>query len=82
MSKAKILELCNDFSDYINGKKAIPEKFLKTDPLRKFAADDPIYEMYARYKNGPKDIDPNNIFPKNSNDSIRNKIGPMNLKMA
>ena len=74
MSKAKILELCNDFSDYINGKKAIPEKFLKTDPLRKYAAGDPIYEMYARYKNGPKDIDPNNIFPKNSNDSIRTRV--------
>ena len=37
MSKERIIELFYDFEDYINGKKDIPEKFLITDPLRKFA---------------------------------------------
>lgn len=70
MSKEKILEVFYDFSDYINGKKDIPKKFLKTDPLRKYAEGDPIsniiYDMYKRYKNGPQDIDPNNLSSKNN----------------
>jgi radical SAM superfamily enzyme YgiQ (UPF0313 family) len=70
MSKEKILEVFYDFSDYINGKKDIPKKFLKTDLLRKYAEGDPmsnvIYEMYSRYKKGPQDIDPNNLSSKNN----------------
>ena len=69
MSKEKTIELHDNFSDYINGKKDIPKKFLTTDPLRKYAQGDPIseqiYELYARYKNGPTNIDTNNISSKN-----------------
>ena len=56
MSKEKIMELYADFSDYINGKKDIPKKFLVEDKDRKYAEGNPIYEVYERYKNGPKDI--------------------------
>ena len=63
MSKEKTIELWSNFADYINGKKEIPKKFLKTDPLREFAKNNPtaelIYGLYESYKNGPKDINPN-----------------------
>ena len=32
----------------------IPEKYLESDPDRKYAIGDPIYEMYTAYKQGPK----------------------------
>ena len=75
MSKEKTIELWSNFTDYINGKKEIPKKFLKTDPLREFAKNNPtaelIYGLYESYKNGPKDINPNNIFPKNNINPIQ-----------
>ena len=64
MSKEKILELYSDFKNYITGKKAIPEKFLKNDPSRRYADNDEIYNLYEKYKQGP--IDPVLIKPKNS----------------
>jgi hypothetical protein len=70
MSNERIIEIYNDFSNFLSGKKEIPSKFLKTDPLRKYAEDNEvasaIYEIYARYKNGPKDIDPNDLRKNNS----------------
>ena len=78
MSKERIQELYFNFSDYINGKKDIPKKFLETDPLRKFAANDPIAELiygkYQSYKNGPKDIDPQNISPKKDIGLIQSSV--------
>ena len=69
MSKERIKDLWFNFTDYINGKKDIPKKFLETDPLRKFAEDHPvaklIYEKYEHYKNGPKNINTKNISSKN-----------------
>ena len=61
MSKEKMIELHANFSDYINGKKDIPENFLFDDPERKYAEGNPIYDVYERYKKGPIDIDPNNF---------------------
>ena len=58
MSKERIMELFYDFSNYVNGKKDIPEKFFSIDPLRKFAENDSTREMYAQYIKGPKDIKP------------------------
>ena len=73
MSKEKTIELYYDFSDYINGKKDIPKKFLKTDPLRKYVTEESeiIYKLYDSYKNGPQDLDPKNIFPKDNIDSTQ-----------
>ena len=45
--------------------KDIPEEFRKSDPLRKYAEGDPIYKIYEHYKNGPKDLEPKKIFPRN-----------------
>ena len=61
MSKERITELFHDFSDYINGKKDIPEKFLNIDPLRKFAKNDSTHKIYELYKEGPRDIEPEKI---------------------
>ena len=61
MSKERIIELYNNFTNYVNGKKDIPEKFLSCDPLRKFAKNNPTSEMYQLYKNGPKDLKPREI---------------------
>ena len=78
MSKERIKELYFNFSDYINGKKDIPKRFLENDPLRKFAANDPIaelvYSMYQSYKNGPKDIDPQNISLKKDIGLIQSSV--------
>ena len=71
MPKKRIMELVSDFSDYINDKKDIPKKFLETDPTRKYAEGDPIYQLYEYYKKGPVDIDPNNI---DTSKKIYNKI--------
>ena len=73
MPKEKIIELFHDFTNYINGKKDIPEKFLITDPLRKFAKNDSTREMYQLYKLGPKDIKPDNLILKNKTQTILQK---------
>ena len=51
----KIMELYYDFADYVSGKKEIPEKFLKTDPERRFADSQEIYDLYQKYLQGPVD---------------------------
>ena len=69
MSKERIIQINADFTDYINGDKPIPEQYLVTDHERKFAANDPasieLLQVYEHYKNGPKDLDPNNMVIKN-----------------
>ena len=62
MSEKKIMELFYDFADYVNGKKEIPEKFLKNDPSRRYADSQEIYDLYEKYKLGP--VDPIMIIPK------------------
>ena len=64
MNKERIIELYYDFFNYVTGKKAIPEKYLKNDPQRRYADSEEIYELYEKYKKGP--IDPALIVPKNS----------------
>jgi len=64
MTIKKMFELRDSFSDYINGVKEIPEQYLINDPERKYAKGDPIYEMYAAYKQGPRSIDPKNLTPE------------------
>jgi hypothetical protein len=64
MSWKRMIEIRDNFSDYVNGDLAIPEKYLKTDPDRKYAIGDPIYEMYNAYKLGPKSIDPKILTPE------------------
>ena len=56
------MELFYDFADYVNGKKEIPEKFLKNDPSRRYADSQEIYDLYEKYKLGP--VDPIMIIPK------------------
>ena len=63
MSREKIMELYYDFADYVSGKKEIPEKFLKTDPERRFADSQEIYDLYQKYLQGP--VDPFMVIPKN-----------------
>ena len=65
MSRERILKAFHSFGDYVNKKKDIPEEFRKSDPLRKYAEGDPIYKIYEHYKNGPKDLEPKKIFPRN-----------------
>ena len=62
MSREKIMELYYDFADYVSGKKEIPE-FLKTDPERRFADSQEIYDLYQKYLQGP--VDPFMVIPKN-----------------
>ncbi len=62
MTKERIIELFEDFHDYLTGKKEIPEKYLKSDPLRRYTNNDEIYSLYEKYKKGP--IDPALIKPK------------------
>ena len=57
------MELYYDFADYVSGKKEIPEKFLKTDPERRFADSQEIYDLYQKYLQGP--VDPFMVIPKN-----------------
>ena len=64
MSWKRMIELRDNFTDYINGDLPIPEKYLKSDPDRKYAIGDPIYEMYTAYKQGPKSIDPKSLTPE------------------
>ena len=68
MSRERIIELSDDFQHYVNGTKPIPEKFLNIDPMRRFADNDEILELYEKYKQGP--VDPLMVVPK---DSIRPK---------
>ena len=62
MSEEKIIELSNDFQHYLSGQKSIPEKFLNNDPLRRFAHNEEILELYEKYKKGP--VDPMMVVPK------------------
>ena len=64
MTKERIMELYYDFASYVDGTKEIPEKYLKSDLSRRYAASDEIYELYEKYKQGP--IDPIMIIPKTS----------------
>ena len=64
MTKERIMELFYDFVSYVDGTKEIPEKYLKSDLSRRYAASDEIYELYEKYKKGP--IDPVMIIPKTS----------------
>jgi len=64
MSKERVIELFYDFHDYVTGKKDIPEKFLKSDPSRRYAGNEEIYKLYEKYKQGP--VDPVLIIPKTS----------------
>ena len=76
MSRERMIELRENFTDYITGHLAIPEKYLETDFDRKFAIGDPTHEMYKAYKDGPRSIDPKNLTPekdrliKNGNKSV------------
>ena len=56
------MELFYDFADYVSGKKEIPAKFLKSDPSRRYADSQEIYDLYEKYKLGP--VDPIMIIPK------------------
>ena len=62
MTTEKIMELFYDFADYVSGKKEIPERFIKSDPERRFADNEEIYELYEKYKQGP--VDPVMIVPQ------------------
>ena len=74
MSRERMIELRENFTDYITGHLAIPEKYLETDFDRKFAIGDPTHEMYKAYKDGPRSIDPKNLTPeKNRLIKIGNK---------
>jgi len=68
MSKERIIEINAHFTDYVNGDKPIPEKYLVTDHSRKFAENDPasiaLMQVYENYKKGPKDLDPSNMVVK------------------
>lgn len=76
MSRARMIEIRENFTDYITGHIPIPEKYLNTDVERKFAIGDPTHDMYQAYKSGPRSIDPKNLTPeknrliKNGNSSI------------
>jgi len=76
MTRERMIELRENFTDYITGHLPIPEKYLETDLERKFAIGDPTHEMYQAYKAGPRSIDPKNLTPekdrliKNGNKSI------------
>ena len=67
MSWKRMIEIRDNFTDYINGDLPIPERYLESDPDRKYAIGDPIYEMYSAYKKGPKSIDPINLTPERDN---------------
>jgi radical SAM superfamily enzyme YgiQ (UPF0313 family) len=64
MSKERMFEIREKFTDYVNGDLPIPEKYLISDPDRKYAIGDPIYEMYSAYKQGPRSINPNDLTPE------------------
>ena len=68
MSRERMIEIRENFTDYITGHLAIPEKYLVTDTERKFAVGDPTHDMYLAYKSGPRSIDPKNLTPE------RNKL--------
>ena len=76
MSRERMIEIRENFTDYITGHLPIPEKYLETDLERKFAIGDPTHDMYQVYKAGPRSIDPKNLTPekdrliKNGNSSI------------
>ena len=76
MSRERMIELRENFTDYITGVLPIPEKYLETDTERKFANGDPTREMYEAYKLGPRSVDPKNLTPekdrliKNKNKSV------------
>tara|TARA_B100000700_G_C14356284_1_gene539435 strand:+ start:15 stop:407 length:393 start_codon:yes stop_codon:yes gene_type:complete len=76
MTRERMIELRENFTDYITGVLPIPEKYLETDLERKFAIGDPTKEMYEAYKLGPRSIDPKNLTPekdrliKNRNKSV------------
>ena len=64
MTRERMIEIRGNFTDYVNGTIPIPEEYLKTDPERKYAIGDPIYEMYNVYKQGPRSINPKNLTPE------------------